>query len=99
MIDLTVNGRFFSQPTTGVQRYAREILAELDLLIQDDRIEFAFSREWKRCSSSWFGCPYIVCVQGQASGWNGRSMGSIRLAIRETRRIAKSWQSRANICV
>ena len=38
MIDLTVNGRFFSQPTTGVQRYAREILAELDLLIQDPRI-------------------------------------------------------------
>ena len=37
MIDLTVNGRFFSQPTTGVQRYAREILAELDLLVQDHR--------------------------------------------------------------
>ena len=39
MIDLTVNGRFFSQPTTGVQRYAREILAELDLLVQDRRMD------------------------------------------------------------
>lgn len=32
---LTINGRFLSQETTGVQRYAREIVAELDQLIQN----------------------------------------------------------------
>jgi glycosyltransferase involved in cell wall biosynthesis len=32
---LTINGRFLGQRTTGVQRYAREILAELDLLFHE----------------------------------------------------------------
>jgi hypothetical protein len=27
----SINGRFLSQPLTGVQRYAREIVRELDL--------------------------------------------------------------------
>jgi glycosyltransferase involved in cell wall biosynthesis len=31
----TINGRFFSQPVTGVQRYAREIVAALDSLIAE----------------------------------------------------------------
>jgi glycosyltransferase involved in cell wall biosynthesis len=34
---LTINGRFLSQQTTGVQRYAREILTELDRLFQNNR--------------------------------------------------------------
>jgi hypothetical protein len=29
----TINGRFLTQPVTGVQRYAREITAELDRLL------------------------------------------------------------------
>lgn len=33
---LTINGRFLCQPTTGVQRYAREIVAELDKLFQSN---------------------------------------------------------------
>lgn len=31
----TINGRFLSQPTTGVQRYAREIMRSLDVLIAE----------------------------------------------------------------
>ncbi|WP_144222501.1 glycosyltransferase family 4 protein [Mesorhizobium amorphae] len=31
----TINGRFLSQPTTGVQRYAREIVRSLDVLIAE----------------------------------------------------------------
>lgn len=31
----TINGRFLSQPTTGVQRYAREIVRSLDALITE----------------------------------------------------------------
>lgn len=31
---LTINGRFLAQPVTGVQRYAREIIVELDKLLQ-----------------------------------------------------------------
>jgi glycosyltransferase involved in cell wall biosynthesis len=32
----TINGRFLSQPATGVQRYAREVTAALDRLLTDD---------------------------------------------------------------
>lgn len=35
---LTINGRFLTQPTTGVQRYAREIVASLDQLLYETRI-------------------------------------------------------------
>lgn len=31
----TINGRFLSQPTTGVQRYAREVVRSLDALIAE----------------------------------------------------------------
>ena len=31
----TINGRFLSQPTTGVQRYAREVVRALDALIAE----------------------------------------------------------------
>ncbi|PLP56594.1 glycosyltransferase family 1 protein [Mesorhizobium loti] len=31
----TINGRFLSQPTTGVQRYAREIVRSLDALVAE----------------------------------------------------------------
>jgi len=32
-IDIAINGRFLTQPITGVQRYARELLAAFDILI------------------------------------------------------------------
>jgi glycosyltransferase involved in cell wall biosynthesis len=32
-----INGRFVTQPMTGVQRYAREIVAELDNLLKENR--------------------------------------------------------------
>jgi glycosyltransferase involved in cell wall biosynthesis len=35
---LTINGRFLTQPTTGVQRYAREIVATLDQLLDELRL-------------------------------------------------------------
>ncbi|RUY68367.1 glycosyltransferase family 1 protein, partial [Mesorhizobium sp. M7A.F.Ca.CA.001.05.1.1] len=31
----TINGRFLSQPTTGVQRYAREVVRALDTLLAE----------------------------------------------------------------
>ncbi len=34
----TINGRFLSQPMTGVQRYAREIVSALDGLLQDEDV-------------------------------------------------------------
>ncbi len=40
---LTINGGFLSQRVTGVQRYGREIVAELDLLLQDDRLKSSLS--------------------------------------------------------
>jgi glycosyltransferase involved in cell wall biosynthesis len=36
-LSLTINGRFLSQRLTGVQRYAREIVGELDEILQHDR--------------------------------------------------------------
>ena len=33
--ELFINGRFLSQPLTGVQRYARELLHEMDVLLGD----------------------------------------------------------------
>jgi glycosyltransferase involved in cell wall biosynthesis len=35
---LTINGRFLTQRPTGVQRYAREIVTELDRLLQENRL-------------------------------------------------------------
>ena len=36
---LYINGRFLTQPSTGVQRYAREIVANLDSLLEDRKLE------------------------------------------------------------
>ncbi|WOJ90321.1 glycosyltransferase family 1 protein [Methylocapsa polymorpha] len=38
---LTINGRFLSQRVTGVQRYAREIVTEMDKLLQQSRFKGA----------------------------------------------------------
>ena len=38
-----VNGRFLLHKTTGVERYAREILAELDKIVESGRIVVALS--------------------------------------------------------
>ena len=34
-----INGRFLTQPSTGVQRYAREIVANFDLLLENSELE------------------------------------------------------------
>ncbi len=39
---LTINGRFLGQRATGVQRYAREIVVELDNLLQDSPLRADF---------------------------------------------------------
>ena len=36
MMDLVINGRFLAQPTTGVQRVAREITREIDGIVAED---------------------------------------------------------------
>lgn len=42
-----INGRFLLHRTTGVERYAREILLELDKIIRPDEIEIAIPQETK----------------------------------------------------
>ena len=45
---IIINGKFMSQTVTGVQRYAREILLELDKIItKDDNIEIAVNSDAK----------------------------------------------------
>ncbi len=45
MKKIIINGRFLTQKITGVQRYAREIVAELDKIIAKDEIEMAIPPE------------------------------------------------------
>lgn len=45
MKKIIINGRFLTQKITGVQRYAREIVLELDNLIKKDEIEIAIPPE------------------------------------------------------
>ena len=42
-----INGKFLGQKTTGVQRYAREIIRELDALVGPDEIQIAIPRDVK----------------------------------------------------
>ena len=81
MIDLTVNGRFFSQPTTGVQRYAREILAELDLLVQDRRMNSHIAMNGNVVVPAGSDVPIMSAFKVQRTAGTGVSMGPIRLAI------------------
>ena len=41
MKKIIINGRFLTQRTTGVQRYAREILNELDKIVDSEKVELA----------------------------------------------------------
>lgn len=41
MKKIIVNGRFFSQTITGVQRYALELMKELDKLVEPEQVEIA----------------------------------------------------------
>ena len=46
---VVINGKFFSQTTTGVQRYAREIISELDKITDSDtEIIIAINRRAKK---------------------------------------------------
>ncbi len=45
MRGIIINGRFLLHRVTGVERYAREILSELDKLIEPDEIEIAIPPE------------------------------------------------------
>jgi glycosyltransferase involved in cell wall biosynthesis len=40
---VVINGRFFSRPVTGVERYAREMVGALDKLLADDSSAWPFS--------------------------------------------------------
>ena len=51
MKKIIVNGRFLTHRITGVERYAREILLELDKIVQPNEIEMAIPpevEEWPR---------------------------------------------------
>ena len=41
MVKVIVNGRFLLHRITGVERYAREILAELDKIVEPGELEMA----------------------------------------------------------
>ena len=47
MAKVIVNGRFLLHRVTGVERYAREILAELDKIIESGKLEMAVPPEVK----------------------------------------------------
>ena len=47
MNKIIINGRFLSHRVTGVERYAREILSELDKIVQPGNIEIAIPPEVK----------------------------------------------------
>ena len=47
MKKIVINGKFMSQTVTGVQRYAREILNELDKLVKGEDIILAVNKEAK----------------------------------------------------
>ena len=44
---IIINGKFLTQKITGIQRYAREIIAELDKLIDKNELEMAIPPETK----------------------------------------------------
>ena len=54
---LTINGGFLGQRVTGVQRYGREIVAELDRLLQDDRLTSSLSAKIVAPAGSELGPP------------------------------------------
>lgn len=47
MSKIIINGRFLTQKITGVQRYAREITAELDKIAEKNKVEIAIPPETK----------------------------------------------------
>lgn len=48
MKKIIINGRFLIHKTTGVERYAREIIAELDEIVDKDKYELAVPRNIDR---------------------------------------------------
>ena len=47
MKEIIVNGKFLTQRVTGVQRYAREILMELDKIISKNQLVLAVPHDAK----------------------------------------------------
>jgi glycosyltransferase involved in cell wall biosynthesis len=67
---MTINGRFVSQRATGVQRYAREIVTELDRLLQESRFKFSVSAKLAMPAGFDLGVPMraIGCKQIAGGG-------------------------------
>jgi glycosyltransferase involved in cell wall biosynthesis len=65
-----INGRFLTQRITGVQRYAREILSELDALLRDDPV--AAGASWRLVAPRGTTFPALTHVRcthrGRLSG-------------------------------
>jgi glycosyltransferase involved in cell wall biosynthesis len=65
-----INGRFLTQRVTGVQRYAREILSELDALLGDDAV--AARASWQLVAPRGTAFPALTHVRcthrGRLSG-------------------------------
>ncbi|MGI8570146.1 MAG: glycosyltransferase family 4 protein [Methylocella sp.] len=67
---MTINGRFVSQRATGVQRYAREIVTELDRLLQEKRFKSSVSAKLAMPAGSELDAPLraIRCEQIAGGG-------------------------------
>jgi glycosyltransferase involved in cell wall biosynthesis len=66
----TINGRFLSQPTTGVQRYAREIVRSLDSLIEE-QVPLARGLELELLCPPGSGDIPLSCVECRETGGTG----------------------------
>jgi glycosyltransferase involved in cell wall biosynthesis len=62
-----INGRFLTQRITGVQRYAREILSELDALLARDGS--GSELEWKLVAPRGAALPPLRRITGVHCGW------------------------------
>ena len=75
----SVNGRFLGQPVTGVQRYAREIVREMRLLIgtEDESVELVVPPGMAIVAEL---PPFPV----RAAGWGRTHLGTARSSVWET---------------
>jgi glycosyltransferase involved in cell wall biosynthesis len=67
---LTINGRFLTQQPTGVQRYAREIVTELDKLLEENRSDSSLSAKLAVPARSEVALPFLAigCERSAGSG-------------------------------
>ena len=61
---IIINGRFYSQKLTGVQRYAGELVAQLDLLYDGTDVEIALPPDAERIDKAAAGGRHAFDDEG-----------------------------------